>query len=86
MPGEARLAAEDARRLIDERFQPPLALRDTTFRYLPHRFTEIDMVGGAVYDALIALAALDHDAVLATRDERARNTYDKLGVRVEAVA
>jgi predicted nucleic acid-binding protein len=38
--------------------------------------------GGAVYDALVALAAAEHGAELATRDARARTTYETVGVRV----
>ena len=36
--------------------------------------------------ALVALAAVEHDVVLATRDARARNTYEALGARVAVVA
>lgn len=38
--------------------------------------------GGAVYDALVALAAAEHGADLATRDKRAKATYETVGVRV----
>jgi hypothetical protein len=38
--------------------------------------------GGAVYDAIVALAAVDHDAELATRDARAKATYETVGARV----
>jgi predicted nucleic acid-binding protein len=41
--------------------------------------------GGAVYDALVALAAKEHSAALATRDARARGTYDVVGVEVIVV-
>ncbi len=40
------------------------------------------IAGGAVYDALVALAAVEHDADLATRDARATSTYATLGARV----
>jgi rRNA-processing protein FCF1 len=40
---------------------------------------------GAVYDALVALAAKEHRAALATRDVRARGTYDAIGVEVIVV-
>jgi toxin FitB len=35
-----------------------------------------------VYDALVALAASEHHTVLATRNARARSTYEILGVSV----
>jgi predicted nucleic acid-binding protein len=41
------------------------------------------IAGGAVYDALVGAAAREHHVSLATRDERAVETYRKLGVRVE---
>jgi hypothetical protein len=44
------------------------------------------IAGGAVYDGLVALAAKEHGVALATRDARARGTYDALGVKVILVA
>lgn len=42
--------------------------------------------GAAVYDALVALAALEYGADLATRDASAKDTYEKIGVRVIVAA
>ena len=39
-----------------------------------------------MYDALVALAAKEHGMSLATRDARARGTYDAVGVNVILVA
>jgi hypothetical protein len=39
-----------------------------------------DIAGGAVNDALVALAAKEHGAALATRDARACGTFDAVGV------
>lgn len=85
LPGDARLAGPDAARLLAARFDSPLALAENSFRRLPEVLSRIDVFGGAVYDALVALAALEHGAVLATRDGRASATYEKVGVRVERV-
>lgn len=41
------------------------------------------IAGGAVYDALVGAAAVEHDAALVTRDRRALPTYRALGVRLE---
>ena len=41
--------------------------------------------GGAVYDALVGACATEHGLVLATRDQRALETYRALDVRVELV-
>lgn len=40
------------------------------------------VAGGAVHDALVALAAVEHGAKLATRDNRARATYEIVGADV----
>jgi predicted nucleic acid-binding protein len=82
LPADARLAPHDAARLINERFAAPLTLADDTASRLPDRLSVLGIAGGAVYDALVALAALEHDAELATRDARAKATYDLLGARV----
>ena len=44
------------------------------------------IAGGAVYDALVGATAVEHGAMLATRDERALDTYRALDVRVELLA
>jgi predicted nucleic acid-binding protein len=49
---------------------------------LPEVLAELDVSGGAVYDALVALAALEHDCALATLDLRAGDTYRALGVEL----
>lgn len=83
LPGGSRLAPGDAVRLIDERFGAPLLLGPETAPRLPQILSELAIAGGAVYDAMVALAAREHGASLATRDARARITYEKVGVDVE---
>jgi toxin FitB len=46
--------------------------------------SELGIAGGAVYDALVGLAAVDHGAMLATRDRRAAATYEAVGARILA--
>lgn len=82
LPGDLRLTPADAARLLAERFSEALLLRSATARDLPRVLSGLGVAGGAVYDALVALAALEHGADLATRDARAKTTYDKVGVRV----
>jgi hypothetical protein len=48
--------------------------------------SRLGIAGGAVYDALVALAAHENGTPLATRDARARGTYDAVGVAVILVA
>jgi hypothetical protein len=82
LPGDLRLAAADGARLLRERFAPPLLLDPETSARLPEVLGGLGIVGGAVYDALVGLAASEHDAELATRDARARATYEIVGARV----
>lgn len=85
LPGDLRLKPVDAARLLRERFAVPLLLRDDEEARLPETFARLGIAGGAVYDALVALAAVAHDVELATRDGRARPTYEALGARVVVV-
>jgi predicted nucleic acid-binding protein len=66
LPGDVRLAPADAARLIAERFVEPLILESDATRRLPDVLSRLGIAGGAVYDALVALAALEHGASLAT--------------------
>jgi len=85
LPGDSRLESDDAARLIAERFAPPLLLGRPMAQRLPEVLSRLLISGGAVYDALVALAAKEHDCALATRDERAKGTYDAVGVDVIVV-
>lgn len=82
LPGDLRLAPADAARLLGERFVEPLLLGSAVAGRLPEVLGQIGIAGGAVYDALVALAAVEHGADLATRDVRARATYEAVGARV----
>lgn len=86
LPGDIRLAPADAARLLAERFASPLLVSEKVAQRLPQILADLDIAGGAVYDAMAALAAAEHNCVLATRDARAKATYDAIGVRVEIVA
>jgi predicted nucleic acid-binding protein len=44
------------------------------------------IAGGAVYDALVGASAREHGIVLATRDQRALETYRTLDVRLELLS
>lgn len=82
LPGDLRLAPVDAARLLSERFAEPLLLGSDVAGRLPEVLSRLGLAGGAIHDALVALAALEHGAALATRDARAKATYDTVGVRV----
>jgi len=84
LPGDLRLTPTDAAQLLRERFVAPLHLKPKTTARLPEILSQLGIAGGAVYDALVALAAADHNAQLATRDARATATYEAVGVRITA--
>jgi toxin FitB len=82
LPGDARLSAADAARLLDARFTTPLTLSEPRAQKIHVTLSSLGIAGGAVYDGLVALAAKEHGVALATRDARARGTYDAVGVKV----
>ncbi len=61
----------------------PVALTGGDVRALVLRFPTLGISGGAVYDALIAQAALVAGATLVTLDRRAAATYARIGCAVE---
>ena len=86
LPGDLRLAPADAAQLIAERFADPLLLGPKVAKHLPDALSSLGIAGGAVYDALVALTALEHGASLATRDVRAKATYELVGADVVIAA
>jgi predicted nucleic acid-binding protein len=52
----------------------------------PKRLAAAGISGGATYDGLIALTALEHDLELLSRDGRAARTYRALGARFQLLA
>lgn len=85
LPGDARLAAADAVRLIEANFGPTLIPDPSVGVGLPGILAPMGIVGGAVYDALVALAAKASNVPLVTRDARALGTYAAVGVVTEIV-
>lgn len=79
---DARLSPTEAVLLIEDNFVEHLVL-SADGAVAAHR--DLARAGVATYDGLVALAAREHDAVLVTRDARARPTYEAIGVRVEAI-
>jgi hypothetical protein len=85
LPGDARLSLSDAAHLITETFGDTAALDPTAQTELVAMFSARGIAGGAVYDAMIALTAQQHEAVLLTRDARAAATYTALNAPFEIV-
>lgn len=82
LPGDARLEMADAVTLIDTRFDSILPLGESVQRSLHRRLLDVGVFGGAVYDGIIALTAVEHGATLLSRDARAWRTYAALGATV----
>lgn len=85
LPGDLRLSPTDAARLLRVRFGPPLLLGPDIAGRIAEVLSELGIAGGAAYDGVVALAAMEHGAELATRDQRARPTYERVGVSVIVV-
>ena len=86
LPGDLRVEPDVAARLLSQGFGAPLVLGRRTAARLPEVLSRLRIAGGAVYDALVALAAKEHDHHLATRDARAKATYDLVGATTIVVA
>lgn len=86
LPGDARLTAQDAVRLIEARFAPAIAPTADATLHLPRMLAALGVIGGAVYDALVGLAAAAGDVALGTRDGRALGRYAAVGARCEIFA
>jgi predicted nucleic acid-binding protein len=61
----------------------PLTLSVKGYADLIERAGASGIMGGAIYDALIAITATEHNARLISRDVRAAATYRALGVDFE---
>lgn len=86
LPGDARLTAADAVRLLEANFGDVLLVPATEAGRLLAVLAPLGIAGGAVYDALVGLAARAAGVRLATRDARALGTYAALGVDTEILA
>ena len=82
LPGDLQVTPGEAAELMGVRFGPALVLATETMGRLPAILADLGISGGQVYDALVALAAIEHDVELATRDGRARGVYEVVGARV----
>ncbi len=85
LPGDARLAPGDAARILNATFGSPLLVPMDEAAGLPGVLAARGIAGGAVYDALVALASRAAEVPLLTRDARALGTYAALGATVELV-
>jgi predicted nucleic acid-binding protein len=81
LPGPDRVDAKIAATVLDKRLAATYATLDADkYASAPARLAAAGVSGGATYDGLIALTALEHDLELITRDRRAERTYRALNV------
>lgn len=85
MPGSLRVDAPTATSLISRVFPQVLWLGEAQAADLLGRLGQLDIRGGAVYDALVGEAARVNRCILLSRDLRAARTYERLGVEFEMV-
>lgn len=64
----------------------PVQPRPETYREAVESLAAEGRAGGAIYDALIGLAARDAEATLVSLDRRAASTYELFGVEAKLLA
>ncbi len=80
-----RLSPARAAWVLERAFPNPCWLTAEGAARLYRLIGEGQVVGGAVYDGLVAQAALDNGRTLLTLDRRARRVYDAVGVAYELI-
>lgn len=81
LPAPHRVDARTAATVLEKRLPTTyLTLNANKYAKMPARLAAAGVSGGATYDGLIALTALEHALELFTRDKRAERTYHALNV------
>jgi predicted nucleic acid-binding protein len=80
LPIPLRLSSNQAADILASAFPEVCWLTPEQANSLRDELGPLGIVGGSVYDALVARAAAVHDRVLLTRDRRAERTYRALEV------
>lgn len=81
LPAPHRVSATAAAAALEQRLAGTYAtLEASVYLGALGRLANARVSGGATYDGLIALTALEHGLELLTRDRRAERTYRALGV------
>lgn len=83
LPFPLRLTPAAATRLLEVNFPRTRFLSAKAASRLLGRLASLAIAGGAVYDALVAATAVEHDLPLATRDRRAADVYRAIGAQVQ---
>ncbi len=86
LPSGLAVPATAAADVLRRRFSgSPLRLPDADRGPLLETFVGAGVFGGATYDGLVALEAHAHGRALLSLDQRAQETYRRLGVAFQAV-
>lgn len=85
MPGRLAIDPPTATAVIEQMYPTTCWLDPGAASVLLTRCGPLGIAGGAIYDALVGEAARVDGRRLLTRDQRARRTYDLLGVDYELV-
>ena len=85
LPPPARRSPGAVARLMAHNFPATRFLSQQAAAELLARLATLGIAGGAVYDALVGAAAVEHGLTLMTRDRRAVDTYRRLDVKVVLV-
>ena len=86
LPTPHRAPADLVAAFLAQRFrEAPLTLPARAHLAMIETASLAGVVGGSIYDALIAATARHAGATLLTRDQRARSVYEQVGVRHELV-
>jgi predicted nucleic acid-binding protein len=81
LPPPHRVSPREAAQLVEARLPDDhVTLNAHAYGSAPRQLAEAQISGGATYDGLIALTALEHSLELLSRDRRAARTYRVLGV------
>lgn len=84
LPPPHRAQPDIVHMFLTERFKEPfLLISEPGYQELLATVASGRILGGQMYDALIAFTAAEHEASLMSLDRRAVITYEAVGVRVE---
>lgn len=86
LPPPARRRPAEVEEIIDHDFPASRFVAAEDAATLTALLAPMGIIGGAVYDALVAYAAVTHDRPLASRDRRAAGVYRALGATVDLLA
>lgn len=85
LPPPQRRSAHDVLTLLRENFPATIFLTNDAQRSFTAELDALAISGGAIYDALVALAARAAELPLLSRDRRAASTYTSMAIDVSFV-